>query len=171
MRSLFFFFFEKSATFSLNLRREKGYVSRTPWAWILKNKRSYASWDLSSTTHNKVSLFFFTGYTDAYADDFYKYQSWPEWVKKDLLLKHKNNRQRYNLMFFLTGNGLNPIVARDWILTQSIGNNGKMIGEPDPEFGVSKKHLDQMLSQIERGNFFQGKKQIMDMNEGKVKLL
>jgi len=118
-----------------------------------------------------VSLFFFIGCTDDFADEFYKYQSWPEWVKKDLLLKHKNNRQRYNLMFFLTGNGLNPIVARDWILTNTIGHNGKMIGEQYLLYGASKKHLDQMLTQIERGTFFHGKKQIMDMSEGKVKML
>jgi len=171
MSKVFFFFLEKLARFSLNFRREKGCVSRTPWAWILKSSRNYASSDLSSTTHNKVSLFFVIGYTDDFADDFYKYQTWPGWVKKDLLLRHKNNRQRYNLMFFLTGNGLNPIVARDWILTQSIGPNGQMIGETHPAYGVSKKHLDQMLTQIERGTFFQGKKQIMDMSEGKVKML
>lgn len=49
-------------------------------------------------------------------DVFYPSAMWPTWARHMLFKRHKNYHERYTLWLFFVGNGLDPEIARDWIM-------------------------------------------------------
>lgn len=99
-------------------------------------------------------------------DDFFPIGRWPSYLVRMMLLEHKNNRERFTLFFFLTGNGLAPTVAAGWILTTDVVWPDKRIqGRYDPS---ALKQMSQLIEQERAGTLFKGDKKIMDMTLGYV---
>lgn len=99
-------------------------------------------------------------------DDFFPIGKWPAYLLRMMLLEHKNNRERFTLFFFLTGNGLAPTIATGWILTLDIEWPDKRIqGNYDPS---AIKQMQQLIEQERSGTLFKGDKKIMDMTLGYV---
>ncbi len=48
-------------------------------------------------------------------DLFYKINTWPLWAQNAMLLSHKKRNRRYDLMKFLSYNGLDPGIAAIWV--------------------------------------------------------
>lgn len=48
---------------------------------------------------------------------FYPMNMWPQWAVRLYLLAHKDRVQRFSLWLFFVGNGLEPNIARQWILS------------------------------------------------------
>jgi len=102
-------------------------------------------------------------------DFFFRLGSWPPYLQDMILLPHKDNRQRFTLFFFLTGNGLDPDTAATWVkgLDVSKFNHGLIPGVYDDS---AKRHFAQMIEQERAGTLFKGTKKMMDMTLGYVVL-
>lgn len=101
-------------------------------------------------------------------DIFFKYGSWPEYLRDLALLPHKNNRQRFTLFFFLVGNGLEPELAVLWTLLVDV-RSGKLIqGVYDDS---AKKQMVQLKTQVYTDTLFTGSKAMMDMTLGRVVMM
>lgn len=90
-----------------------------------------------------------------------------------MLKSHKTYRERFTLMYFLTGNGLQPQVATDWILAGTatpFGRNQWTLMREATYDAKAVQHMKDMQKQIEKGTFFSGNKKMMDMIEGKTKM-
>lgn len=99
-------------------------------------------------------------------DSFFPIGKWPSYLIRMMLLEHKNNRERFTLFFFLTGNGLEPTTAAGWILTTDVAWPDKRIqGRYDPS---ALKQMSQLIEQERSGTLFKGDKKIMDMTLGYV---
>lgn len=106
----------------------------------------------------------------ARGDEFFSIREWPAFLQEMALLEHKNNRERFTLFFFLTGNGLNPTQAADWIQLADVrmkpnGTPGFISGVYDPQ---ALRQLAQLIDQCRSGTLFKGDKKIMDMAKGHV---
>lgn len=47
---------------------------------------------------------------------FYPLSMWPPWAQNVYMKPHKNRVERFTLWVFLVGNGLEPELARGWVL-------------------------------------------------------
>jgi len=104
-------------------------------------------------------------------DQFYPWSQWPEWARNDILLRHKERKQRFQLMFFLTSNGLHPSVAKTWVAAAS--HHGGQFQRPsgDKRYDASAlRDFDDLERKAVTGELFDKYpgKEIMDMHEGKV---
>lgn len=106
-------------------------------------------------------------------DTFYGVAQWPMWAQRLLYTRHKRNRDRYSLMFFLCVNGVNPEIAADWVLmTDVVGPHARIVS-----FGYdqsAKYHVRvQMVGQAKRGDrtFYRPGKRYYDMVAGALKTL
>lgn len=108
----------------------------------------------------------------AKGDEFFSIREWPTYLQELMLLEHKNNRERFTLFFFLTGNGLNPTTASDWIQSSDAraqrGHLTLVAGVYDPS---ALRQLAQLIEQARNGSLFTGQKKIMDMAKGHVVLM
>lgn len=99
-------------------------------------------------------------------DWFWPIREWPVFLQKMQLKEHRNNRERYTLFFFLTGNGMSPDIAGQWTILRDIGQGGV---EKEGNYDKSARaQIIQMKEQIRKGSFFKGDKKIMDMTLGRV---
>lgn len=110
-------------------------------------------------------------YLHSVQDVFPRVTEWPEWAIRSIVKPHRNNRERYNLFFFLTGNGLNPEIAADWTLL--IDCRPDRFGYPRPVKSLgydasAQQQMEQMKQQIAQGTFFQGRKRMLDLVLGYV---
>jgi len=102
----------------------------------------------------------------AKGDEFFTIREWPAYLQEMMLLDHKNNRERFSLFFFLTGNGLNPTLAADWIQSRDVrGGQHLVTGVYDPQ---AIRHFAQLIEQSRTGTLFKGDKKMMDMTMGHV---
>lgn len=106
----------------------------------------------------------------AIGDEFASIRTWPQFLQEMMLLDHKNNRERFTLFFFLTGNGLNPTQAADWIQLADVRTNARggrqfVSGVYDPN---AIRHFAQLIEQCRAGTLFKGDKKIMDLSLGRV---
>lgn len=112
-------------------------------------------WDQRSA---RLWNFFNTG------EDFYKIQTWPNYVAAMALKAHKNYRERYRLFLFFVANGIAPEVAYYWVCMRDYEN-----GEPVYEAYDASANA-QMNAQIQaarNGSIFNGKSWF-DMHLGRV---
>lgn len=100
-------------------------------------------------------------------DDFARIGTWPRYLIDMMLLEHKNNRERFTLFFFLTGNGLEPSTAAGWILTTDVAGSKRIQGHYDLS---ATKQMSQLIEQERSGTLFKGNKKMMDMTLGYVVL-
>lgn len=98
-------------------------------------------------------------------EDFFPIRLWPTYLAEMMMLEHKKNRDRFTLFFFLTGNGFEPTMARDWVLASDFKDGRVILGTYDPS---AYKHMSQLIEQARSGTLFNGDKKIMDMNLGRV---
>jgi hypothetical protein len=99
-------------------------------------------------------------------DWFYPIRKWPSWLQSLMLKEHRNNRERFTLFFFLTGNGLSPDIAGEWTLLKDVGKDMVLkIGDYDNK---ARAQVIQMKEQLRKGTFFKGDKKMMDMHIGRV---
>lgn len=114
-------------------------------------------------------------------DAFFPYASWPGWVQRDILIKHKRTEQRYRVFLFLVYNGLPPHVALEWVAAQDIdirGNvrmlrklanihsTGNLIqGEYDAS---AVRHFKQLVRNAESGILQRQAKAIFNMHTRRV---
>lgn len=99
-------------------------------------------------------------------EDFYPLRRWPLYLQVIALSEHRTNRERFTLFSFLTGNGLSPTVAQEWILMTDVS----------PTRGITSYGYDdqahrqasQMVRQVMEGTFFKGDKRMMDMSLGRT---
>lgn len=105
------------------------------------------------------------------SDDFwYPFHTWPEWVREQIILEHKNNSQRYNLFVFFVLNGLGPNTAARWITVSRIedetGKRGRVYhGNYDAQ--AMRQLYDQMPRQLEEGTLVKDGKRVFDMQLGR----
>lgn len=102
-------------------------------------------------------------------DLFFPYRKWPSWAREYILLEHKPNRVRFNLFFFLVGNGLHPETAASWIIKKDF-----IAGVPvDGEYNRNAltQLFIQLPKQVKDGTLFRGKKKMFDMAMGRVELM
>lgn len=99
-------------------------------------------------------------------DTFYPISQWPQWVQNDVTLEHKTNRNRYNLFFFFASNGLDPEVAKDWVLAVDATGDTLIQGAYDAKTDYQMNR--QLVPQAYAGTLWKGRKMMMDMVMGKV---
>ena len=109
-------------------------------------------------------------YLHAAQEDFFPLGKWPAYLIDLILKPHKDNRERYTLFYFLTGNGLNPETARLWTLLLDVRKDGQGIDVLVPGGYDVKAHeqMEQMTQQLANGSLFTGNKKMMDMTLGRV---
>jgi len=109
-------------------------------------------------------------YLHSVQDVFFRYGSWPQYLRDLLLKPHRTNRERFTVFFFLTGNGLDPETAGRWTLL--IDARPKIYGVLTPRVGQydesAHKQIEQLKQQIATGTLFKGDKPIMDLVAGRV---
>jgi len=99
---------------------------------------------------------------------FWEIRVWPQYLQALALKEHKVNRERFTLYFFLTANGLDPKLARDWVLmtdyvrrTDTANREMKIISQGyDRAAGL---HIEQLYIQAGTGTLFQGRKRMYNM--------
>lgn len=105
----------------------------------------------------------------AKGDEFYSIREWPKYLAEMMLLEHKNNRERFTLFFFLTGNGLNPTTAADWIQLADVQLMMRgLIPVSSVYDPAAIRQFAQLIEQSRTGTLFKGDKKIMDMAKGHV---
>jgi len=93
-------------------------------------------------------------------DDFFPISFWPKWAQEKMVWEHKPREQRFNLMFFLIGNGVYPPIAAEWVLACDVKAGSLVEGQYD-----LNAHED-VLGIVKRataGKLFLGKKDVWDM--------
>ena len=93
-------------------------------------------------------------------DVFFQYRFWPRWAQVMILLEHKKNNERYNMMCFLMGNGLEGRTAVDWTASYDFYNGVLERGQYDNYAAVD---LIQMYQKNQIHEFFQKNKQVYCM--------
>jgi hypothetical protein len=53
---------------------------------------------------------------DDTANVFWRVELWPDWARENALSPHLRRGDRYSLFWWLTANGLEPTIAREWVL-------------------------------------------------------
>ena len=99
-------------------------------------------------------------------DDFWRIEEWPEYIKIIALKYQRNNRERYTFWFFLVGNGLDPNIASEWVLSIDFRQGNLVRGIYDES--ALRQVLVQLPKQNEEGSLWKGKKPMMDMMKGYV---
>lgn len=99
-------------------------------------------------------------------DIFFPIRDWPWYQADNILSEHKDNRQRYNLFFFLVGNGLRVSIASEWTLCADVINGNLVTGVYDTTALLQVGR--QMPEQVAKGQMFKGTKSMMDMTLGRV---
>ena len=103
---------------------------------------------------------------------FFPYHEWPEWVREQIILEHKNNDQRYQLFVFFVANGLSPTKAAQWIRVADAIRphivNGRILRKGRLIFGdydkAAMRQLEvQMPRQYREGTLIKQGKRIFDM--------
>lgn len=97
-------------------------------------------------------------------DEFFPYADWPIWVRHDILLRRKGNRQRFTLFRFFVLNGLRPQTARRWIQAHDAGTD--LVWRTD-EIERTDVHFDQMTKQFFDGTLGTSTSKVWDMVEGR----
>lgn len=110
-------------------------------------------------------------YLHTVQDMFFRYGDWPEYLQRMMLKPHKNNRERFTMFFFLTGNGLDPEAAGLWTLLLDVrpGLAGILRPIPGAYDEAAHKQIEQMKQQLANGTLFKGTKDMMDLAAGYVK--
>lgn len=100
-------------------------------------------------------------------DIFYRFDELPLWVREELLLQHKNNRQRFRLFLFLVGNGMPPAFAEMLILSKDFVDKVWIGGEYDNSARTQMANLKQRCDALAPDNLFRSYP-YFDMIVGKV---
>lgn len=98
-------------------------------------------------------------------DLFWPLRQWPTYLQTLALSPHRNNRERFTLFSFLTGNGLDPTTAGQWTLMDDYRNGWYNTRGYDDS---AHRQVDQMKNAVRNRTFFKGDKRMMDMAIGKV---
>lgn len=110
-------------------------------------------------------------YLHSVQDEFFRYGTWPEYLRDLMLKPHRTNRERFTVFFFLTGNGLHPDTAGRWTLL--IDARPNVYGTLQPIVGhydeSAHKQIEQLKQQLATGTLFNGSKPMMDLVAGRVK--
>lgn len=98
-------------------------------------------------------------------DAFWHPCEWPGWVYKALLSDKKSFRDRFNLFYFFTANGMRPELAYIWVLTSDFLHNNPVFGKYTSS---TYQDMNNLMAKAENGTLFTGNKQMFDMVQGKV---
>lgn len=102
-------------------------------------------------------------------DIFFPYRQWPGWAREYILLEHKSNRIRFNLFFFLVGNGLNPEIAAKWITYKDYIVQHPVVGVYNRN--ALTQLFIQLPKQVKEGTLFRKRKRMYDIAMGRVELM
>lgn len=113
-------------------------------------------------------------YLDQMQDDFWPLRQWPEWAIRGIQGRPgrgPGNDMRYQLFYFLVGNGLQPEQAGEWICVAG-RRNGRLIIDTAHN-GKAGQHAQQMIKAVQKPApharpFFRGDKKVFDMVKGRV---
>ena len=104
-------------------------------------------------------------------DVFWPLRTWPQWAIDSFLSGHLNNRERYNLFFFLAANGMEPELAGKMTsatdATRTAENTAVLLSSGYDNAAVHQM-LVQLPQQASSGELFRGDKLMMDMTLGRV---
>lgn len=101
-------------------------------------------------------------------DTFFQYKFWPEWVQVDILEFHKQNKARWNLMYYFLANGLEGDTARKWVMAYDCIDGTLMRGDYDYNACADFSGL---IRKYKEGKLFKGNKLMYDMIECKVVIM
>jgi len=105
---------------------------------------------------------------------FWPISQWPQWAQFNQLCSHRDRNQRYNLFFFLVGNGLSPELASDWCLATHYNASTKKWVSFGPNAYDRDAHIDQagMIEKYydreKKDPFFKQTKWMLDMTINKI---
>lgn len=102
-----------------------------------------------------------------YGEWFFPIRDWPTWAMEIALLLHKNNQQRYKFFQFLTFNGLDPELAKEWTLIVDFQGSRSIRGNYD---NAANTQLDDCVAHSQDGTLFD-RLACMDMKAGKVRYI
>jgi len=99
-------------------------------------------------------------YLNLTQDDFYRIHEWPKWAR-DTALDRKSNNDRFQLFYFLVGNGLSPMVAGRWVRILDVDPAGIEVLD---EREKALRHVDQMKMAVSDRRFLTGQKMVFNMH-------
>lgn len=86
-------------------------------------------------------------------DAFWPIVKWPDYLQDMMLKAHKSNRERFRLMQFLIGNGMDPTRARIWVTVRDVEDGYRLRFEPYD--AVAVRDMDGMVVKARDGTLFQ----------------
>lgn len=94
-------------------------------------------------------------YFSSQSQYFFDFHKWPKLWQDMALLEHKGHRERYRLFLFFVFNGLNPKIAKNWVMAADAGSDvahDEDLNEYMVEFTIPGKydasahrHFDQLV--------------------------
>lgn len=105
-------------------------------------------------------------------DDFFSLREWTStsggltatlWTRGAILKGHKTNRERFNLAYWLLGNGLRPGLVEDWVFIQDVRDGHIIQGEYDT---TARNQVRTLITRSENGTLFTGLKRVWDLKLG-----
>lgn len=98
-------------------------------------------------------------------DLFWHMSLWPEWAQTAMLMEHKTYDRRYDLIYFLTANGLDPDVALEWITCRDVVNGTCLTEAYDKH---AWRDMLGLIKKAKEGTLLHGNKPMLDMIIGRV---
>jgi len=98
---------------------------------------------------------------------FFPIRVWPTWAAEDVLNPHKDNPMRFKFFQFLTFNGLDPEVAKQWTLMSDVRYGEPIAGTYD---NSASTQLDSCIKHAADGTLFD-RLACMDMKLGRVRYI
>lgn len=111
---------------------------------------------------------YLNNYRDGGQDSFWPLREWPEWARTAIVLAHKKRSDRFNLMFFLLGNGLDPYTAASWVLAQDYVGGRLKAGQYDDN---AMKDILGVWDRHNAGTLYKGDKKVFDMTLGRAVMM
>jgi len=101
--------------------------------------------------------------TQGFGDMFFNIRDIPEHYQFDLLSEHLPRERRYNLAYFLLGNGLNPKYLSQMVLMTDV-RAGVVLSQAYDD--SARRHVLDMVKDMDKNKFFKQNKKTFDMIKG-----